>query len=377
MKTYLLMILWHKGEVMNKYLQATIFASALLLVLCLGVAQAAPAQTASKPAKSSATSTETTKPAKTGEPGDEYPRPAKPARQYTIGVLLPQMSNPHFIGQAYGYTDEAAKLGAKIILYDAGGYQYIEKQVSQMEDLIASKVDAIDLVATNGAGTIPAVEEAYARGIPVINCNVMTDSDKVVTRVRSDDQVIGRMQADYMAQALHGKGNVVMLRGPAGTSWAQIRGDSFRKRLAEIAPGIKIVGEQYAQSTPQDGMRLMEDFLQTFPQIDGVYNGADMSAVGAAQVIRAAGKAGKIVITATDFQPDSEKFMREGVMTANVVQQSVTIGRWCIRATVNYLEKRPVQKELWTPLLLITKQNLDKTDFRGVRAPADWKPPTR
>ena len=89
------------------------------------------------------------------EPGDEYPRPPKPAKQYTIGVLLPQMANPHFIGQAYGYTDEAAKLGAKIILYDAGGYQYIEKQVSQMEDLIASKVDAIDLVATNGAGTIP------------------------------------------------------------------------------------------------------------------------------------------------------------------------------------------------------------------------------
>jgi ABC-type sugar transport system substrate-binding protein len=360
---------------MNKHLLSPTFASVLLLVLCLGVAQAAPAQTAAKPSTSSAKSTPAAKPA--AEPGDEYPRPAKPAKQYTIGVLLPQMSNPHFIGQAYGYTDEAAKLGVKIILYDAGGYQYIEKQVSQMEDLIASKVDAIDLVATNGAGTIPAVEAAARRGIPVINCNVMTDSDKVVTRVRSDDQVIGRMQADYMAQALHGKGNVVMLRGPAGTSWAQIRGDSFKKRLAEIAPGVKIVGEQYSQSTPQDGMRLMEDFLQTFPQIDGVYNGADMSAVGAAQVISAAGKAGKIVITATDFQPDSEKFMREGVMTANVVQQSVTIGRWCIRATVNYLEKRPVPKELWTPLLLITQSNLDKTDFRGVRAPAGWKPPTR
>jgi len=368
---------------MNKHLRSITFASALLLVLCLGVAQAAPEPAQATPSRVPATSGSAAKtptapkPATPAEPGDEYPRPPKPAKQYTIGVLLPQMSNPHFIGQAYGYTDEAAKLGVKIILYDAGGYQYIEKQVSQMEDLIASKVDAIDLVAINGAGTISSVESAVARGIPVINCNVMTDSDKVVTRVRSDDQVIGRMQADYMAQALHGKGNVVMMRGPAGTSWAQIRGDSFRKRLAEIAPGIKIVGEQYSQSTPQDGMRLMEDFLQTFPQIDGVYNGADMTAVGAAQVIRAAGKAGKIVITATDFQKDSENFMREGVMSANVVQQSVTIGRWCIRATVNYLEKRPVPKELWTPLLLITNPTLDKTDFRGVRAPAGWKPPTR
>jgi ABC-type sugar transport system substrate-binding protein len=185
------------------------------------------------------------------------------------------------------------------------------------------------------------------------------------------------MQADYMAQALHGKGSIVMLRGPAGTSWAQIRGDSFKQHLAQIAPGIKIVGEQYSQSTPQDGLRLMEDFLQTYPQIDGVYNGADMTAIGAAQATLAAGKAGKVVITATDFQADSEKFMRDGVMSANVVQQSVVIGRWCVRATVNYLEKRPVAKELWTPLLLVTKDNLDKVDFRGVRAPAGWKPPTR
>mgnify|MGYP002479304481 CR=1 FL=1 len=36
----------------------------------------------------------------------------------------------------------------------------------------------------------------------------------------------------------------------------------------------------------------MEDFLQTFPQINGVYNGADSTAVGAAQAVKAAGKAG-------------------------------------------------------------------------------------
>ena len=125
---------------------------------CASAQAGAPAQTATKPAKSSAKSTDCGQTRQAVEPSDEYPRPPKPAKQYTIGVLLPQMSNPHFIGQAYGYIDEADKLGAKVILYDAGGYQYIEKQVSQMEDLIASKVDAIDLVAINGAGTISAVE---------------------------------------------------------------------------------------------------------------------------------------------------------------------------------------------------------------------------
>ncbi len=361
---------------MSKRPLSTIVAPVLLIALCAGVALAASAQTAQKKPAAAAKTTQAAKPS---QPGDEYPRPPKPAKHYTIGVLLPMLSNPHFVGQAYGYIDEGQQLGARIILHEAGGYQYIEKQVSQMEDLIASKVDAIDLVATNGSGTIPAVEAAARHGIPVINCNVMTDSNKVAARIRSDDSQAGRMEAEYMAKALNGRGNVVMLRGPAGTSWAQIRGDSFKKRLAELAPGIKIVGEQYSQSTPAEGMRLMEDFLQTYPRIDGVYNGADMTAVGANQAIRAVGKGGKIVTTEVDFQPDSEKFMREGVLSAAVVQQSVIIGRWCIRATINVLEKRPIPNGgvLWTPLLLVTRDNIDKTDWRGVRAPAGWKPPSQ
>lgn len=259
--------------------------------------------------------------------GDEYPRPDKPAKQYSIGIVLPHLSNPHFVGQAYGYIDEAEKLGAKVTLFEAGGYQYLDKQVSQVEDLVASKVDAIILVAVSGSGTMGAVELAAAAGIPVINCNVMTDSDRVVTRVRSDDEVIGRMHADFMGQRLAGGGNLVMLRGAPGTSWAEERGNAFKQRLAEKYPNLKILGEQYSQSTPADGLRLMEDFMQTFPQIDGVYNGSDTTANGAALAIMAAGRQGRTVITATDFQVDTEASLREGVITATVLQQTVTIGR--------------------------------------------------
>ena len=200
----------------------------------------------------------------------EYPRPAKPSKSYRLGVSIPHLANPHYVGQAYGYIDEAQSLGAQVTLLEAGGYEHLDKQVSQVEDLIASKVDAIIIAAVSGPGTIGAVEAAAAAGIPVINVNVMTDSDKVVTRIRSDDDVIGRMQADFMGERLKGAGNVVMLRGAPGTSWAEIRGNAFRKQLAAKYPNVKVLGEQYSQSTPADGLRLMEDFLQTFPQISGL-----------------------------------------------------------------------------------------------------------
>ena len=307
----------------------------------------------------------------------EYARPPKPSKSYRIGVSIPHLANPHYVGQAYGYIDEAQQLGAQVTLLEAGGYEHLDKQVSQVEDLIASKVDAIIIAAISGPGTVGVVEQAVAAGIPVINVNVMTDSDKVVTRIRSDDDVIGTMQADVMGDRLKGAGNVVMLRGAPGASWAEIRGNAFRKEIAAKYPNVKILGEQYSQSTPADGLRLMEDFLQTYPQINGVYNGADSTAVGAAQAVKSAGKGGSIVMTATDFQLDTEKFIREGVITASVLQQPVTMGRWGIRAAISYLEKKPVPPVMFTGLMTATKDNIDKLDLSVLRAPAGWTPPVR
>jgi len=320
----------------------------------------------------------TSAPAATATPAvTDYPRPAKPSKAYRLGVSIPHLANPHYVGQAYGYIDEAQNLGAQVTLLEAGGYEHLDKQVSQIEDLIASKVDAIIIAAVSGPRTVGAVEAAAAAGIPVINVNVMTDSDKVVTRIRSDDDVIGRMQADFMGERLKGAGNVVMLRGAPGTSWAEIRGNAFRKQLAAKYPKVKVLGEQYSQSTPADGLRLMEDLLQTYPQINGVYNGADSTAVGAAQAVKGAVKAGSIVMTATDFQLDTEKFIREGLISASVLQQPVTMGRWGVRAAISYLEKKPVPPVMFTGLMTATKENLDTLDLSTLRAPAGWTPPTR
>ena len=88
----------------------------------------------------------------------EYPRPAKPSKAYRLGVSIPHLANPHYVGQAYGYIDEAQSLGAQVTLLEAGGYEHLDKQVSQVEDLIASKVDAIIIAAVSGPGTLGAVE---------------------------------------------------------------------------------------------------------------------------------------------------------------------------------------------------------------------------
>src|SRR3569833_3249731 len=149
---------------------------------------------------------------------DEEPikRPDKPAKSYRIGVLEPNMSIPHFVAQAYGFADEAEKLGAKVIMYDAGEHKNVAKQVSQMEDLIANKVDAICIVPGTNVTAMAQIDQAIAQGIPVINVNIMSDNLLVLGRIRSDDYEIGFLQGEFNAKALNGKGNVVMMSCVSG-----------------------------------------------------------------------------------------------------------------------------------------------------------------
>lgn len=302
-----------------------------------------------------------------------YPRPARPAKAYRLGALIPQLANPHFIGMAYGIQDEARALGASVILYDAGGYQFLDKQIAQMEDLIANKVDAILLVAVSGPGTVPVVEKAYAARIPVININVMTNSPHVAIRIRSDDKLLGRKEGELMDRALGGRGNVVMLKGPAGASPFELRSAGFKEYIA-AKTHIQILGEQNSVNTPDQGLKLMEDFLQTFPKLDGVMCTADFLAIGAAQAIRAAGKAGAIKVVTVDLQPDAEKLLREGLIAGAIVQTAQIMGRWGVRAAINVLSGRQVPPQLFTPVFVVTKQNVDQVDFTLERGPVGWKP---
>lgn len=302
-------------------------------------------------------------------------RPEKPSKTYTIGVLEPNMAIPHFVAQAYGFVDEAEKLGVKVIMYDAGEHKNVAKQVAQMEDLIANKVDVICIVPGTSVTAMAQIDQAIDAGIPVVNVNIMSENPKVLGRIRSDDYEQGRLQGEFMVKALNGKGNVVMMSGVSGVSAFISRAKGFQDYVAKY-PDVKILSEQWTPNATDRGLKLMEDWSQTFQKIDGIYTGADRLAIGAAQALRAQGKKpGEVVITTVDYNDDTERFVREGWISAAMAQTPVLMGRWGVRVALLALQKQPIPDKLFTPNYVMTKDNADKVDLSAIRQPKGWRPP--
>jgi len=295
------------------------------------------------------------------------------ANEKEIAVMLPAAGDPYFKMKAYGYTDEGKKLGYKGTIYDAGGYGNLQKQVSQIEDVIQRKVAGIVLVPASSDGTVPVVEKAVAAGISVINDGIATKTAKVTGFVGEPSYVMTELLAAYAVDKLGGKGDVVLLSGPSGLDLTLFRVNGFKDYISKF-PGMKVVAEKFTSTATSEALTTMQDFLQAQPNLKAVYAFNGPIAIGAVQALRAAGKKpGDVLVLTTDMEVETQRLIEEGWIQATVVSQPVTMARLAVQRAIEAAEGKTIPKETLTQASMITKATVGSVDLSGQTVPADWK----
>ena len=191
------------------------------------------------------------------------------AASTTIGFSMPDSSESFWTSMAYGVDDEAKKLGVTVVKVNAGGDANVNQQISQIQDLVQRHVNAIIVGATNGDAVRPAVEQAIAAKIPVVGLSSIPNTPKLASAVGADHYAMGKLQAQCLGKAIGGSGEVGMMAGPAGQSWADLRADGFRDTIKADFPKIKIVTESRLADNRNAALNTTEDWVQRFPDPQG------------------------------------------------------------------------------------------------------------
>jgi ABC-type sugar transport system substrate-binding protein len=291
------------------------------------------------------------------------------AQQKEVAVMLPAAGDPYFKLKSAGYIEAGKKLGYDVKIYDAGGYGNLQKQVTQIEDVIQRKVSAIVLVPASSDGTVPAVEKAIASGIPVINDGIATRSDKITGFVGEPSYIMTALLASYAVDHLSGKGEVAMLSGPSGLDLTKLRVSGFKDYLAKY-PGMKVVAEKFTSTASVEALSTMQDFLQANPDIKAVYAFNGPIAIGAVQALRAAGKKpGDVMVLTTDMEPETQRLIDDGWIQATIVSQPVTMAEMAVQRAVEAAEGKKIPKETLTQASLISKNTIKDVDLSGQAVP--------
>jgi ribose transport system substrate-binding protein len=200
---------------------------------------------------------------------------------YTIGFASQGPTNSWATIYDETMRAHANELGVELAYAGADGRE--DKQVNDINDLLAQDIDALIVTPMGPAVTAP-VERASAQGLPVIICTGTVDTDQYVARVDRDNRLNGALYAEWIAHEIDYEGSIVLLKGIPGVPTATAREEAAKEVFAKY-PDIEILDEQYTNWSPTEAKTIMEQLVSRFgDEIDAVWSDSGFGAIGVIEV---------------------------------------------------------------------------------------------
>src|SRR5215211_3690590 len=150
-------------------------------------------------------------------------------KKMRVGFSQTEEDGPWRIAESKSMREEAAKRGYELVYTNARGAT--AQQVSDLEDLVAQRVDAIFLAPREAKGYEGPLQAAREAGIPVILIDREVEGvragEHYVTFIGSNFIEEGKRAGEWLAKQSNGKAGIIELLGSAGASVAHDRHQGF------------------------------------------------------------------------------------------------------------------------------------------------------
>ncbi|OGD17105.1 LacI family transcriptional regulator [Candidatus Atribacteria bacterium RBG_19FT_COMBO_35_14] len=285
------------------------------------------------------------------------------AQKKEVAVLLPGTVE-FFSVMRQGIDKAALDFGLNITYadaeWDAG------KQLSQVENFIVKKVDAIMLCAADNMALLPAVKLCNDANIPLISFTNSLGTDPegkyagVVSYIGRSEIGAGIIQGE-MAELLLGdkEASIVLIEGNPGTAPQRMREEGFLK-IAAKHPNWTIVEKRPIEGWTKEGaLAFMEAFLQSGRKVDLVSCQWWSGAIAAAMALEEAGVIG-VYVTGLEYAKELVPYIKEGRVTASTYFSVVEEGYKAVETTSKYLNGETVPTFVEIKHIIVTKDNVEK-----------------
>lgn len=259
-------------------------------------------------------------------------------KRFKVGVSLPEAQNPFYVQMARAIQQEFRDQQMDVNLLSANAD--VNEQINNINDLVASKVDALLVSPLNTEGPAPAVQKAKAAGIPIFMVARALDAKYGAlweSFVGIDFKDVGAAKGKWVVQNVK-PGKVAMLLGPAGALVMVDQEQTFRQAIAQS--GFNVVFAQNSTQTRENGLKLSEDALVAHRDLAVIYASNDDLALGATQAVKAAGLAGKVSIIGLNGSPPALAAVHNGDMAATVLLDPVGWGKLAASTVADYLKAK-------------------------------------
>ena len=278
----------------------------------------------------------------------------------TVGATLLSLEYPFLVTLDEAMSAKASDAGINLVSLDPR--QEVSTELTQIEDLITRKVDAIVMIPVDQKTSQEAAKKVNAAEIPLVLVNTRFTDDfagEFVTYVGSDDTEAGEIQASYANEQLADGDQIIYMVTQYGGASTERRKSGFVDNLKD---GITIATEIEALGSRAEAKTTMEDLLRRYSkegEIKAVIAQNDEMAIGAASAIAEAGRTDEFtVIAGVDGSDAGLDAVEAGTISATVFQDAVGQGDAAMEAVSKVVSGESVEKEIIIPFQLVTSENL-------------------
>jgi ABC-type sugar transport system substrate-binding protein len=280
-----------------------------------------------------------------------------------IGVSMAKFDDNFLTVLRNGMSDYA-KTQKDVTLQIEDAKNDVSKQLSQMQNFIANKVDAIIVNPVDTSATAAMTKLAADAGVPLVYVNRQpADVDALGPKaafVASNEAESGTLETKEICKILGGKGDILVMEGELSNQAAVQRTKDIHEVIAtDACKGMKIIAEQTAEWDRTKAQNLMTNWLSKGMKFDAVIANNDEMAVGALQAMKAAGvDTKKAIVGGVDATQDALASMKGGDLKVTVFQDAAGQGKGAVDTALKLASGGSVDKKVYIPFQLVTPANM-------------------
>jgi ribose transport system substrate-binding protein len=281
---------------------------------------------------------------------------ASESGKYVIAFAQDTMHNDFRRAQVYEVRDALKKHPqVRFVFSDAKGQTSL--LIRQIERFIGERVDLLIVGTNDENAVVPVITKAYKSGIPVIVLDRGINSRDYTTFINSDNLLIGRIGAKYIADRLRGKGAVLLFEGLPKADVTKLRSKGFLDEMRKYE-GITVI-RRTGNYLRKDAIVEMEKLLSEKIRVDAIFSESDSMLSGVRTVLtKRRMDPHSIVTVGVDYTGEAREAIRSGTQSGSVLFPLG--GKEAAEVALKVLSGEAVPKKITLPVKLVTKGNVEK-----------------
>ena len=247
----------------------------------------------------------------------------------------------------------------------------VAKQLDQINNFVASGVDAIIVNAVDTSATEAMSQAAEAAGVPLvyvnrepINVDTLPDNQAFVASNEVESGTLETMEVcRLLKEAGKETADIYVMMGQLSNQAAVQRTADIHDVMASGDCGVtlNIIDEQTANWSRDEAQNLMTNWLSTGAAFDAVIANNDEMAIGAIQSLKADGMAmTDVIVAGIDATQDALAAMQAGDLDVTVFQDAAGQGSGSLDAALKLAKGEEVDQKVYIPFQLVTPANIDE-----------------